>query len=138
MIIKSFSQVIYDIKITRNVEFFFSRVSVRMWGFLFLEREFHNFFQIHSKCLYKHPNDSRNLPEWLLWSCETCLRRIRNHLTTENYFLKSVDFENFHTKVSKNTCVGFLWHYESFCHLFVLKNEEFRFLRSACMTIIIP
>ena len=45
-------------------------------------------FQIHSKDLYKHPNESRNHLEWLFWLCETCLRYIRNHPTTKNYFLR--------------------------------------------------
>ena len=33
------------------------------WGFSFLGRGVQEIFQIHSKGLYKHPNDSRNHPE---------------------------------------------------------------------------
>ena len=56
-----------------------------------------DFFQIHSKGLYKHPNDSRNDSEWLSWLYDTCLRHIRNHPTTENYFLR-LDFRKLSPK----------------------------------------
>ena len=61
---------------------------IMMWRFSFLKGGVKDFFQIHSKGIYKHPSDSRNHPEWLFWSCETCLRHIRNHPITENYFLR--------------------------------------------------
>ena len=59
-----------------------------MWRFSFLRGGVKDFFQIHSKGIYKHPSYSRNHPEWLFWSCETCLRHIRNHPIIENYFLR--------------------------------------------------
>ena len=45
-------------------------------------------FQIHSKGLYKDLNDFMKHSEWLLQSCETRSRHIRNHPTTENYFFR--------------------------------------------------
>ena len=45
-------------------------------------------FQILLKGLYKHPNDSRNHPEWLFWICETSLRHIRNHPTDWKIFFE--------------------------------------------------
>ena len=64
------------------------------------------FFQIHSKGLYKHPNDSRNHPEWLFWSCETCLRHIRNHPITEIFWYCITFSKNFAWKSIKYV----FWH----------------------------
>ena len=46
-------------------------------------------------------------------------------------------FENFRLKMNKNTLFGILWLYKGNYYLFKLRNEEFRYLRSEYMTIII-
>ena len=91
------------------------RTLIITWGFFF--RCFGGSRTVTLKALinYKDPklNDCMNHPEWLFWSCETCLRHIRNHLTTENYFLilhfRKLPLEN---EYSKNTFFGILWRYK--------------------------
>ena len=46
-------------------------------------------------------------------------------------------FENFRLKMNKNTFFGLLWLYKGNYYLFKLRNEEFGYLRSEYMTIII-
>ena len=46
-------------------------------------------------------------------------------------------FENFCLKMSKNTFIGLFWLRKGTYYLFVVRNEEFRCLRSEYMTIII-
>ena len=75
--------------IWNQANFIVTFLSACTWGFSFLRGGgWGTPFQIHSKGFYKHPNDSRNHPQWLFLLCETCLRHIRNHPTTENYFLR--------------------------------------------------
>ena len=106
-----------------------TRISGKSQGFAL------GIFQIHSKGLCKHPNDSRNHLEWLFWLCETCLRHIRNHPTTENYFLR-LHFRKLPPENEQNV-FGLLWLYKGNYYLFKLRNEEFRCLQSEYMTIII-
>ena len=78
----------FKLKTIREFDMIFRPVNSKevlskTWGcFLGWVGGIHEFFQSHSKCLYKRPNDRMNHPEWLYWSCMTCLRHIRNHPTT--------------------------------------------------------
>ena len=86
------------------------------------------FFQIHSKGLYKHPNDSRNHPEWLFWSFETW--DIFGTIPSLKIIFWDYIFEKFRLKMNKNTFFGILWLYKGNHYIFKLRNEEFRYLRS--------
>ena len=128
---KNWFNIFWDFSILQKLNACFSRFSK-----LVFFRGVKDLFQSHSKGLYKDPNDCMNHPEWLFWSCETCLRHIRNHPTTEKVFLDYI-LESFRLKMSKNAFIGLCLLYKEIYYLFEDRNEEFRRLRSEYMTIII-
>ena len=74
----------------------------------------------HSKGFYKHPNDCRNHPEWLFWSCETFFRHIPWKLFLDIKISKTSASRWVNTRVLANC--DFL----KVLLLFKLKKEEFR------------
>ena len=94
-------------------------------------------FQSHSKGLHKNPNDCMNHPEWLFWSCETCFRHIFGTIRPLKIIFWDYIFENFLLKMNKNTFFDMLWLYKGNYYLLKLRNEEFGYLRSEYMTIVI-